>query len=135
MKWLKELFSLSPPTPAEIPLEARPRRPKKRGVSPAEREAKAERYRAEMRIAKAATATRDQRRAEEIGVTHYIWRSAGDERVCPTCAKNDGRRFSWSKPPASGHPGLTTCCDMGWCRCYAEAILPAMTAAEIRRLG
>jgi hypothetical protein len=62
--------------------------------------------------------------ASRAGVTHYRWRSCGDSDVCPQCRKNDGRRFSFSKPPGmTGHPGDGRCCDHGHCRCYAEPIV------------
>jgi hypothetical protein len=48
--------------------------------------------------------------------THYIWRTAGDKNVRPEHAENDGRIFSWNKPPRTGHPGA----EYG-CRCWAEA--------------
>jgi hypothetical protein len=47
--------------------------------------------------------------------THYIWRTAGDKNVRPEHAENDGRIFSWNKPPRTGHPGA----EYG-CRCWAE---------------
>jgi SPP1 gp7 family putative phage head morphogenesis protein len=35
----------------------------------------------------------------------YVWRTQRDERVRPSHRKNDGRIFSWSNPPDTGHPG------------------------------
>jgi len=55
-------------------------------------------------------------RQTNIGVTHYLWRDSDDKRVRPTHQKNDGKRFSWEKPPAgTGHPGQDI-----QCRCWAE---------------
>lgn len=55
------------------------------------------------------------------GITHYIWRSSGDGDVCSDCKKNNGKKFSWDRPPKTGHPGEGTCCPNGHCRCYPEA--------------
>lgn len=59
-----------------------------------------------------------------VGSKKYIWRTAGDLDVCPTCAKNAGKRFSWSSPPPNGHPGEGECSTNGYCRCYAEPVIP-----------
>jgi len=54
-------------------------------------------------------------RQEELGLTRYVWRTVGDERVRASHRANDGEVFSWDKPPATGHPGEDI-----QCRCYAE---------------
>jgi len=60
-----------------------------------------------------------QLRQESAGITHYIWQTAGDERVRPTHRANDGKKFSWDKPPATtGHPGH----DIN-CRCVAIPVM------------
>lgn len=60
-----------------------------------------------------------QLRQESTGITHYIWQTAGDERVRPTHRANDGKKFAWNKPPAqTGHPGH----DIN-CRCVAIPIM------------
>lgn len=72
-----------------------------------------------------------QRRYQELGSTHYVWQTAGDEKVRPTHGESndhrslDGRTFSWNEPPvvdsATGrrrHPGE----DYGPCRCVARPI-------------
>jgi SPP1 gp7 family putative phage head morphogenesis protein len=83
-------------------------------------------------------------RQREIGVTHYFWRTADDERVRPdirlsTKARGkvvshrvlDDRRFSWTDPPVSGtkgeklHPGIAISC-----RCYAEPDLSDFFASS-----
>ncbi|MFO0389456.1 MAG: phage minor head protein [Alphaproteobacteria bacterium] len=38
------------------------------------------------------------------GFTQYIWRTAGDDKVRPSHATNDGQVFSWDDPPPTGHP-------------------------------
>lgn len=58
-------------------------------------------------------------RQESIGVTEYIWQTAGDERVRPTHKAHDGKVFKWSDPPRdTGHPGT----DIN-CRCVAIPIM------------
>ena len=57
-------------------------------------------------------------RQQEIGVEEYVWQTSGDERVRPTHAANDGKKFRWDKPPKTGHPG-----DEVNCRCVAIAVL------------
>jgi hypothetical protein len=47
--------------------------------------------------------------------THYIWRTAGDGKVRPSHAANEGQVFAWDRPPPTGNPGD----DFG-CRCRAE---------------
>lgn len=66
----------------------------------------------------------EQIKAERVGSTSYIWRSAGDSGCCESCAKNNGKTFQWKKPPRTGHPGEGRCCANGYCRCYAEVIIP-----------
>lgn len=52
---------------------------------------------------------------KQAGITdQYVWRTLRDERVRPSHRMNDGRVFSWSDPPATGHPGE----DYN-CRCEA----------------
>lgn len=54
-------------------------------------------------------------RQTSIGISKYTWQTAGDERVRPTHAENDGKVFSWDDPPAeTGNPG-----DDINCRCVA----------------
>lgn len=55
----------------------------------------------------------------DLGVTQYVWRTAGDDRVRSSHSHHEGQIFSWTEPPAdSGHPGQDY-----QCRCYAEPIL------------
>lgn len=56
-----------------------------------------------------------QARQSGLGITHYFWRTSGDERVRDSHAALEGRRFSWDDPPSVGHPGE----DIN-CRCTAE---------------
>ncbi len=52
----------------------------------------------------------------------YVWRTQRDERVRPSHRMNDGRIFSWSDPPSTGHPGE----DYN-CRCEAVPYFPGST--------
>jgi SPP1 gp7 family putative phage head morphogenesis protein len=54
-------------------------------------------------------------RQTDLGITHYIWRTSGDERVRDSHAAHEGERYAWDEPPATGHPGE----DIN-CRCTAE---------------
>jgi len=60
-------------------------------------------------------------RQQSIGVSEYIWRTAGDERVRQSHREVNGKTFAWGKPPASigEEPGQPVSC-----RCVAEAVLP-----------
>lgn len=62
-------------------------------------------------------ASMEQQRQQTEGVTHYIWHTAGDDKVRPAHAVNDGQLFSWKNPPATGHPG-----EGYHCRCHAEPV-------------
>lgn len=53
-------------------------------------------------------------RQTQLGITHYEWQTSGDERVRTSHEQNDGKRFAWNDPPATGHPGQDF-----QCRCVA----------------
>lgn len=59
-----------------------------------------------------------QLRQTQNGVSSYVWTTAGDERVRPTHAMNEGQTFKWNDPPATGHPGSDYSC-----RCTAIPVL------------
>ncbi len=59
-----------------------------------------------------------QARQENLGITHYVWRTSGDERVRDRHVELNGQRFAWDSPPPDGHPGSPV-----QCRCVAEAVL------------
>jgi SPP1 gp7 family putative phage head morphogenesis protein len=54
-------------------------------------------------------------RQTQLGITHYIWRTANDERVRDAHEALNGQRFAWDDPPTEGHPG-----EAVLCRCYPE---------------
>lgn len=60
----------------------------------------------------------DMLRQTEAGVSKYVWRTMGDERVRDEHDLQDGETYSWDDPPDTGHPGE----DYN-CRCWAEPIL------------
>jgi SPP1 gp7 family putative phage head morphogenesis protein len=53
-------------------------------------------------------------RQTDAGFEKYKWLTSKDERVRPSHKANDGKIFSWSRPPATGHPG-----EDYQCRCVA----------------
>lgn len=76
----------------------------------------------------------DELRHREAGIDEYRWETARDERVRDTHRRNQGKVFSWGKPPkVTGHPRTEINC-----RCTAQpymAILedfdPSLTEAEV----
>lgn len=60
-------------------------------------------------------------RQTNIGVKKYRWRGVLDERERDEHVAREGQEFEWDNPPADGHPGKPI-----RCRCWAEAILPAL---------
>jgi len=64
-----------------------------------------------------------QIRSQEIGVTHYVWRTAKDADVRPSHKRMEGRVVAFDKPPTldgmTGHAGM-----FPNCRCYIEPIVP-----------
>lgn len=68
-------------------------------------------------------------RAQSIGSTEFIWRTAGDSDVRPTHKALNGKTFRWDSPPE---------CDPGYhalpgaifnCRCYPEPVIPDQPSA------
>jgi SPP1 gp7 family putative phage head morphogenesis protein len=68
-----------------------------------------------------------QTRQQNAGITQYIWRTSGDERVRESHSALDGTVQAWASPPVisddgrTGHPG-----DDYQCRCTADPILPEL---------
>lgn len=74
-------------------------------------------------IAKANAAI-TQARAQSVGATHYIWRTAEDGDVRSSHADMNGKVFRFDQPPTledgmTGNPG-----EFPNCRCFAEPIIP-----------
>ena len=62
-------------------------------------------------------------RAEHVGSTHFIWRTAGDSDVRPTHRALNGKVFRWDDPPECD-PGHHALPGAIWnCRCYPEVVI------------
>ena len=47
----------------------------------------------------------NQLRQKNVGINSYIWSTSLDERVRPSHAAKEGKKFSWDNPPNdTGHP-------------------------------
>ncbi len=57
----------------------------------------------------------NRQRQENLGVTRYVWRDVGDNRVREEHEARNGDSFEWTSPPDGGHPG-----EEVNCRCYAD---------------
>ncbi len=57
-------------------------------------------------------------RQREIGVTSFVWRTVGDDRVRDEHAERDGETYTYDDPPDGELPG-----EPINCRCYAEPVL------------
>jgi SPP1 gp7 family putative phage head morphogenesis protein len=67
-------------------------------------------------------------RQNELGITRYVWRTMGDERVRDSHRSKDGKVFEWANPPAdTGHPSEDI-----QCRCYAEPILSDLLTTAVQ---
>ena len=79
-------------------------------------------------ITQKANADLNQLRQQQVGVTHYIWRTSEDERVRPTHEENNGKTFAWASPPlATGHPGNDV-----QCRCSSEPQIDSANRARLQ---
>lgn len=57
-------------------------------------------------------------RMTKLGITHYRWQGAMDQRERPTHVALNGLVFAWDKPPPEGHPGHPI-----QCRCVAIPVV------------
>lgn len=57
-------------------------------------------------------------RQQNAGVESYVWSTSLDDRVREEHAALEGQTFSWSNPPAPGHPGSDF-----QCRCVAIGVV------------
>lgn len=71
-----------------------------------------------------ANAAITQARAEFIGATHYIWRTAEDADVRESHAVMEGVVCEFANPPAIEGEGNHGPGEIYNCRCYAEPIIP-----------
>ncbi|WP_199223781.1 MULTISPECIES: phage minor head protein [unclassified Novosphingobium] len=61
-------------------------------------------------------------RAEDIGSTHFIWRTSRDSDVRPSHKALDGKTFRWDEPPECD-PGHHALPGAIWnCRCFPEPV-------------
>ena len=68
----------------------------------------------------------NQVRAQNLGCTHFVWRTVGDASVRPTHRALAGKVFAYSDPPECD-PGHHALPGQIWnCRCWAEPILPSL---------
>ena len=63
-------------------------------------------------------------RQRELGVTHFIWRSVGDDRVRDEHEERDGETYAYDDPPDGELPG-----EPILCRCYPEPVFDTIFAA------
>lgn len=139
MDWLKRILGIKKkhlraissvrPNPMALDLPGDPgasrvQRPKMRGRTPEQRAADLAEYHRQLQAKGQEVFERDRANARMAGSVKYRWRSCGDLDVCLRCSKNNGRLFSWAVEPPGGHPGCSTACPDGACRCYAEAVIP-----------
>ena len=101
-------------------------RPPLRHGSPEARAADEARYLTEVRLHHRAAFERDRKNAYLAGSKTYIWRTCADGNVCALCSRKNGKRFRWDVQPDQGHPGACLSCTLGFCRCFAEPVLPRL---------
>lgn len=54
-------------------------------------------------------------RQTDLGITRFVWRTMGDERVREEHQERNGHTYEWTDPPGGETPG-----EPIQCRCYAE---------------
>lgn len=54
-------------------------------------------------------------RQKDIGISKFVWKTAGDERVREEHEELDDKEFPWDNPPSEGLPG-----EPVQCRCVGE---------------
>lgn len=69
----------------------------------------------------------DRMKQTEAGVSHFIWRTAGDERVRPKHRALNGKKFSWK----TGADGLYPKQEVR-CRCWAEPSFEEILGPEYK---
>jgi SPP1 gp7 family putative phage head morphogenesis protein len=62
-------------------------------------------------------------RAQQVGSSHFTWRTARDIKVRPIHRKLEGTSWPWDSPPVAGENGEHYLPGSGpRCRCYAEPV-------------
>ena len=69
-----------------------------------------------------ANAVFTRARANAVGLTHYIWRTVGDERVRDAHQQMEGQICEFARPPAVEGEGNHHAGEYFNCRCFAEPI-------------
>ena len=64
-----------------------------------------------------------QNQAHAVGITHFIWRTAGDSAVRDRHAELEGQVFAFNDPPEIEGEGAHLPGQVYNCRCYAEPII------------
>ena len=130
MKWFSRIFRtrIERPNPIALDLPNDPgathvHRPGTRGRTKNQQAEDLAQYERDMRAKGRAISERDQANSDLVGATHYICRTSRDGAVCRTCAKKEGKKFAW-RDTRHGRPGDSGQCQGGYCRCYAEPIVP-----------
>ncbi|MCU1526657.1 MAG: hypothetical protein JWP75_420 [Frondihabitans sp.] len=60
-----------------------------------------------------------------LGIREYVW-LAGDPARCEIATRNDGKVFSFERPPPEGHPGEGECRAPDGCVCVVKPIIPGL---------
>jgi SPP1 gp7 family putative phage head morphogenesis protein len=64
----------------------------------------------------------NQYRQKSLGISQYVWSTAGDNRVRPEHEALEGQVFSWDDPPDTGHPGEAINCVPAGCNVSLHSI-------------
>ncbi len=64
-------------------------------------------------------------RQTDLGITSFVWRTSGDDRVREEHQAREGNDYKWSAPPDGETPG-----EPVLCRCYAEPNLTALLSED-----
>ncbi|MGA2795492.1 MAG: hypothetical protein ABSE69_18610 [Roseiarcus sp.] len=100
-----------------------PAAPKKRGKTPEQWAAALAAYHIAMRNHFAAIAAFERGRSIALGITSYKWVAVDVHGTCDVAKRNDGKVFSYDKPPKEGHVGEGQCNSPDWCRCIAKPVI------------
>ena len=77
----------------------------------------------QMRVRNRQIFNYNRERALSVGSVSYIWRRLADDE-CENCRVSSDREFRWDQGLPLGHAGTCIQCPEGYCRCYAEAVIP-----------